>query len=84
MGDDWFEGYQDQTTDELLALEGRYRIDSLVVAFEEALQRKAEPLSRLDQGASRRRPHRARVARGVSPPQPAALRGGIGRTFQRM
>lgn len=32
--------YTGQTTDQLLALEGTYRIDSLVLAFEEGLQRK--------------------------------------------
>ena len=33
--------YSGQTTDELLALEGEYRIDSLVLAFEQAIQGKA-------------------------------------------
>lgn len=32
--------YAGQTTDELLALAGEYRIDSLVCAFDEALGRK--------------------------------------------
>ena len=32
--------YSGQSVDELLALEGKYRIDSLVIAFEEAIQRK--------------------------------------------
>ncbi len=46
--DRWFDGYEGQTTDELLALEGEYRIDSIVVAFEEAIQRKApsRPISK--------------------------------------
>lgn len=35
--------YGGQTTDELLALEGKYRIDSLVLAFEEAISRKQRP-----------------------------------------
>jgi hypothetical protein len=39
--DEWFEAYGGQTTDELLALEGEYRIDSIVLAFEEAIQQKA-------------------------------------------
>jgi hypothetical protein len=39
--DRWFEAYDGQTTDELLALEDDYRIDSIVVAFEEAIQQKA-------------------------------------------
>lgn len=37
----WFDQYSGQSTGELIALEGQYRTDSLVVAFEEALQRKA-------------------------------------------
>lgn len=36
----WLDGYAGQTTDELLALEGKYRTDSIVLAFEEALQQK--------------------------------------------
>ena len=39
--DKWFEPYDGQTTDELLALEDDYRIDSIIVAFEEAVQQKA-------------------------------------------
>ena len=38
---EWLE-YSGQTTEELIALEGKYRTDSLVCAFEEALDRKAE------------------------------------------
>ncbi|UCH35845.1 MAG: DUF4375 domain-containing protein [Armatimonadota bacterium] len=37
----WLDGYSEQSTDDLIALEGKYRIDSLVAAFEEALGRKA-------------------------------------------
>ncbi len=33
--------YSGQTVDQLLSLEGEYRIDSLVLAFEDALQKKA-------------------------------------------
>ena len=36
----WFDAYDGETTEELLALENEYRIDSLVLAFEEAIQRK--------------------------------------------
>lgn len=43
--DRWFEAYAGQTTDELLALEAGYRIDSLVLAFEQAIQQKTGPLS---------------------------------------
>lgn len=47
-GDKWLEAYDGQSTEELLALEDEYRIDSLVVAFESALQQKeaSQPLSR--------------------------------------
>ena len=47
MTDAWFD-YDGQTTDELLALEGAYRTDSLVVAFEQAIQQKPadQPLSK--------------------------------------
>ncbi len=37
----WFDEYSGQSTDELIALEGDYRIDSLVVAFEQAVDQKA-------------------------------------------
>ncbi len=38
----WLNGYSGQTVEELLALEGKYRIDSLVAAFEQAILQKAE------------------------------------------
>jgi isopentenyl diphosphate isomerase/L-lactate dehydrogenase-like FMN-dependent dehydrogenase len=41
MSQKWLEEFSGETTEELLALEGRYRIDSLVLAFEQALQKKA-------------------------------------------
>lgn len=40
----WLDGYSGQTTDELIALDGAYRTDSIVLAFEEAINRKAERL----------------------------------------
>ena len=43
MPDSFLESYDGQSTDELLALEGRYRTDSLVLAFEQAIQLKPEP-----------------------------------------
>ncbi len=48
MSDAWFNAYDGQTTEGLLKLEGEYRTDSLVLAFEEAIQRKAEtsPISK--------------------------------------
>ena len=43
----FLKGYSGQTTDELLALEDNYRVDSIVLAFEEALlQKPAAALSR--------------------------------------
>lgn len=37
----WLEQYNGETTEELLALEGKYRTDSLVVAFHQAVDQKA-------------------------------------------
>jgi hypothetical protein len=37
----WLDGYSGQSTDELIALEGKYRTDSLVVAFHMAMSQKA-------------------------------------------
>lgn len=37
----WLEGYSGQTVDELLALEKTHRLDSLTLAFEQALDQKA-------------------------------------------
>ncbi len=37
----WLDGYSGQTVERLLALEGTHRIDSLVLAFEQALDQKA-------------------------------------------
>jgi hypothetical protein len=47
-GETWFEGYDGQTTDGLLALEPDYRIDSIVLAFEQAIAQKAasQPISK--------------------------------------
>jgi len=44
-GTSWLE-YSGQNTDELLALEGKYRCDSLVLAFEEAINQKAQQRGR--------------------------------------
>ena len=40
---DFLESYGGQTTEELLGLAGKYRIDSLVLAFEQAIQQKPSP-----------------------------------------
>jgi hypothetical protein len=40
----WLEGYSGQTVDQLLALSPEYRIDSIVLAFEDALARRAQDL----------------------------------------
>ncbi len=37
----WLDGYSGETVEQLLALEGTHRIDSLVLAFEQALNQKA-------------------------------------------
>jgi hypothetical protein len=37
----WLDGYSGETVDELLALEGKHRTDSLVLAFEQAIDQKA-------------------------------------------
>jgi hypothetical protein len=42
MSDDFLPSYDGQSTDELIALAGKYRIDSLVLAFEQAIQGKAD------------------------------------------
>jgi hypothetical protein len=44
-GNKFLEAYGGQTTEELLALENEYRIDSLVLAFEEAIGRKTGPIT---------------------------------------
>ena len=41
MADAFLDSYDGQTTEELLALEGEFRIDSLVLAFEQAIQGKS-------------------------------------------
>lgn len=38
----WLDRYSGQTTDELIRLQGEYRTDSVVLAFEQALDQKAE------------------------------------------
>ncbi len=38
----WLDEYTGQTTAELVALEGQYRTDSIVCAFESAIQKKAD------------------------------------------
>ena len=37
----WLDKYSGETVDDLIALEGTYRIDSLVLAFEQAMDQKA-------------------------------------------
>jgi hypothetical protein len=37
----WLDGYSGESGDELIALEGKYRTDSLVLAFEQAMDQKA-------------------------------------------
>jgi hypothetical protein len=40
----WLNGYSGQTTDDLIALEGAFRTDSIVVAFVQAIDQKAARL----------------------------------------
>jgi hypothetical protein len=42
----WFDEYSGQSTDELIALVGQYRTDSLVLAFEQALDQKSERIGK--------------------------------------
>ena len=42
MSNDFLESYAGQTTEQLLALDQRYRIDSLVLAFEQGIQQAGE------------------------------------------
>jgi len=51
VGATWLDGYSGQTTEELLALEGEYRVDSIILAFEQALGAKSamEALTREEQ-----------------------------------
>jgi hypothetical protein len=41
-GPKWLDGYSGQSADQLLSLEGEYRIDSLVLAFEQAIGQKGK------------------------------------------
>jgi hypothetical protein len=41
-GSKWLNGYSGQSVEEILSLEGKYRTDSLVLAFEQAIGQKAE------------------------------------------
>ena len=41
-GPQWLDAYSGQSADQLLSLEGKYRIDSLVLAFEQAIGQKAQ------------------------------------------
>ena len=43
MTSPFLESYGGETTEQLLALESKYRIDSLVLAFEQAIQMKSKP-----------------------------------------
>ena len=44
MAAKWLDGYSGQTVDQLLALSAEYRIDSIVLAFEDALAHRARDL----------------------------------------
>jgi len=42
VGAESLDGYSGESTEQLLALEGKYRIESLVHAFEQGISQKAE------------------------------------------
>jgi len=44
----WLDGYSGESIEELIALAAEYRIDSLLVALEEALNQKAAEVGELD------------------------------------
>ncbi len=44
----WLDRYSGETLEELIAMAGEYRIDSLLLALEEALNQKAEEVGELD------------------------------------
>jgi hypothetical protein len=52
---EWLDGYSGQTTQQLIALRAEYRIDSLIVAFEQAIYQKlaSEGESSISQGERR-------------------------------
>jgi len=41
----WLEGYSGQSVNQLIALASEYRVDSIVLAFEQALQQTPDPLN---------------------------------------
>jgi hypothetical protein len=45
----WLDGWSGQSVDELISLVGEYRTDSIVLAFEQAIQSKAGELSEVEQ-----------------------------------
>jgi len=71
----WFDAYAGQTTDELLALEGEYRTDSLVLAFEQALQAKESRVG------SRRLTDEEGVVLAVEALEREVNNGGYGQLF---
>ena len=60
----WLNGYKGQSVDELNELEGKYRTDSLVIAFGQAMDQKAARVGEnkltLDSASSGPSKHRAR------------------------
>jgi hypothetical protein len=38
---EWLDGYNGESVDDLIALDGKYRIDSVVLGFEQAIYEKA-------------------------------------------
>jgi hypothetical protein len=71
----WRDEYSGQTTDELISLEKKYRADSLVLAFETALQQKAERIGQ------ERLTEEERVVLAVEALEREVNNGGYGQLF---
>lgn len=67
----WLNGYSGQTTDELIALEGTFRTDSIVLAFAQAINQKAARLGDAHLAAPER------VVRAVEAVQDRVNSGGF-------
>jgi len=71
----WLDGYSGESVDELIALEGKYRIDSLVLALEQALDQKAARV-----GENKLTPEE-RVVLAIESLEREVNNGGYGRFF---
>lgn len=71
----WLDEYSGQTTDELIALQDEYRIDSLVLAFEQAIEQKSERVGK--EGLS----HEELVVLAIEALEREVNNGGYGQFF---